>query len=107
MGAANFQRSNSRSDRFALRRFGSRITLAGLTEQANLVSVWKSLRTTADVEEKAQAERIQMALPPSIQTKDVKVLTKLFEKSTEGYEVTNSRRCDTIGLATFEGHFVT
>ena len=62
--------------------------LAGLTEQANLVSVWKSLRTTADVEEKAQAERIQMALPPSIQTKDVKILTKLFEKTTEGYEVT-------------------
>ena len=62
-------------------------TFAGTLEQAKLVSVWKSLRTTTEVEAKAQAERTLLALPPQILPKDLASLKKIFEKTKGGWEL--------------------
>ena len=62
-------------------------TLAGNLEQSRLISVWKSLQTTIEVEDKHAAERLALKLPPQIHQKDIIVMKKLFEKSPEGFEV--------------------
>ena len=62
-------------------------TLAGSLEQAKLVAVWNSLRTTVEVEDKANAERMQLALPPTISMKDLQAQKKIFEPSVEGFPV--------------------
>ena len=62
-------------------------TLAGMTEQAKLIGVWRALQTVTKIEDKAAAERQQLKLPPTISKKDVEVMRKLFEKSAEGFPV--------------------
>ena len=59
----------------------------GMLNQSKLVGIWRSLRTTAEVEDKAAANRAQLALPPVVTTKDIKGLTKIFQATAEGYEV--------------------
>ena len=64
--------------------------LAGMTEQAKLIGVWRSLQTVVEVEDKAAAERQQLNLPPTLSKKDIDVLRKLFESSAEGFPVAKS-----------------
>ena len=64
--------------------------LAGMTEQAKLIGVWRSLQTVVEVEDKAAAERQQLNLPPTVLKKDIDVLRKLFEGSQEGFPVAKS-----------------
>ena len=63
-------------------------TLAGSIVQSAIVGVWKSMRVTTDVEDQAQAQRIQLNLKPSILPKDLAALIKVFEKTDERFKVT-------------------
>ena len=65
-------------------------TLAGMTEQAKLIGVWRALQTVVEVEDKASAERQQLNLPPTLSKKDIDILRKLFENSAEGFPVAKS-----------------
>ena len=47
-------------------------TFEGSLQQAAIIGVWKAMRTSAEVEDKANAERIQLNLPPKITTMDLK-----------------------------------
>ena len=61
--------------------------LAGMTEQAKLISVWRSLQTAIEIDDKADAERKQLKLPPTISKKDIDAMRKLFENTPEGFPV--------------------
>ena len=65
--------------------------LAGMTEQAKLISVWRSLQTAIEIDDKADAERKQLKLPPTISKKDIEAMRKLFEKTPEGFPVEKMR----------------
>ena len=59
----------------------------GMLSQSKLIGIWRTLRTSAEIEDKAAANRAQLALPPVVTTKDIKGLTKIFQATAEGYEV--------------------
>ena len=63
-------------------------TFDGSLEQAAIIGVWKTMRTTVEVEDKATAERMRLQLPPTISRNDLTSLTKVFEKTEEGFKVT-------------------
>ena len=58
-----------------------------MTEQAKLIGVWRTLQTVVEVEDRAAAERQQLNLPPTINKKEIEVMRKLSEKSSEGFSI--------------------
>ena len=62
-------------------------TFNGQLNQSKLIGIWRTLRTSAEVENTAAANRAQLSLPPVILQKDVKALVKIFEASQGGFEV--------------------
>ena len=56
-------------------------SVAGIVEQAKLVSAWESANTLKEVETKNTAERLVQRLPPQLQVGDLEQATKVFERA--------------------------